>query len=418
MDNQNIQKITNSPLGVGGALSRGQGSTFWVLAKLALRSLIGNGLKTWLTVFVLSFTFVLIIFMQAFLDGWSNQAVTDAVKWEIAGGQYWNNHYDAYDPFTIDSSAAVLPTVLQNDFDNHLVEPILIAQGTLYPGGRMQSVLLKGIRPDQQLLALPTTNLVSDNDDEIPILMGTNMAKQTDLKIGDMVTLRWRDANGTFEAVDVRVTGIFKAAVPTIDMGQIWLPLKTLQKMMMQPNASTIIVKSATINTASIPGMTFKDTKEMTKQTIALVEAKSGGMTIFYVIFMLLAMIAIFDTQTLSIFRRQREIGTFVALGMTQRQVVSMFTLEGTMNAVLAISMGTLWGTPLFIYLANNGLSFPVDTSTMGIAIADVIYPLVSLKLVLGTIFIILGITALVSYLPARKIAKMNPTDAIRGKVN
>ena len=390
---------------------------FWVLVKSAFRSLIGNGLKTWLTVFVLSFTFVLIIFMQALLDGWSRQAVTDAVKWEIAGGQYWNNNYDPYDPFSIDSSAAVLPIKLQAEFDNHQVEPILIAQGTLYPDGRMQRVLLKGIRPDQQLLALPTADLVSDSED-IPILLGTNMARQTALKEGDIVTLRWRDANGTFEAVDVRVAGIFKTSVPTVDMGQIWLPLDKLQRMMMLPNASTIIVKAAELNADSIPGSTFKDTKELTKQTMALVEAKSGGMVIFYVIFMLLAMIAIFDTQTLSIFRRQREIGTFVALGMTQRQVVSLFTLEGTMNAVLAIVLGAIWGTPLFLLWANTGISLPMDTAAMGVAVADVMYPLVTLKLVLTTIFLILTITAIVSYLPARKIAKMNPTDAIRGKVN
>ncbi len=408
MDNQNIRNKSKS---------KSRSIEFWVLAKSAFRSLIGNGLKTWLTVFVLSFTFVLIIFMQALLNGWSSQAVTDAVKWEVAGGQFWNNHYDPYDPFTIDSSASVLPVNLQIEYDNQLIEPILIAQGTIYPDGRMQSVLLKGIRPDQQLLALPTANLVLDSE-EIPILLGTNMARQTGLKVGDNVTLRWRDANGTFEAIDLHVAGIFKAAVPTIDMGQIWLPLNKLQEMMMQPNASTIIVKSVDLNLESIPGMSFKDSKEMTKQTIAIVEAKSGGMTIFYMIFMLLAMIAIFDTQTLSIFRRQREIGTFVAMGMTQRQVVTLFTLEGTMNAVLAIVIGAIWGTPLFIYLANTGITFPVDTSTMGIAMADVMYPLVTVKLVLGTIILILGITAIVSYLPARKIAKMNPTDAIRGKVN
>lgn len=186
----------------------------------------------------------------------------------------------------------------------------------------------------------------------------------------------------------------------------------------MQPNASTIIVKSAGLKTDTISGMTFKDSKELTKQTIALVEAKSGGMAIFYIIFMLLAMIAIFDTQTLSIFRRQREIGTFVALGMTQRQVVSLFTLEGTMNAVLAIILGAIWGAPLFILWANVGFTLPMDTSTMGIAVADIMYPLISMKLVLETVFLIMTITALVSYLPARKIAKMNPTDAIKGKVN
>ena len=65
----------------------------------------GNGLKTWLNVFVLSISFVLIVFMQALLEGWSKQAVTDAVAWEIGGGQYWSSKYDPYDPFSLDSCA-------------------------------------------------------------------------------------------------------------------------------------------------------------------------------------------------------------------------------------------------------------------------------------------------------------------------
>ncbi len=431
MKNQNIQNESNfnSPLGVGGYSSsplgvRGHlgaggrsGGTFFVLVKSAFRSLIGNGLKTWLIVSVLSFTFVLIIFMQGLLEGWSRQAVTDAVSWEIAGGQYWNEHYDPYDSFTIDSSAAILPQVLQKQYDAHQVEPILVAQGTIYPGGRMQGILLKGIRPNQKLLALPT-EVLKTNENEVPILMGKNMARQANVKINDLIVLRWRDANGTFEAIDMRVAGIFKAAVPSIDNGQIWLSLEKLQQMMQQHGKSTMIVKSQAVKTEQLEGFVFKDSKELTKQTIALVEAKSGGMAIFYFVFLMLAMIAIFDTQTLSIFRRQREIGTFVALGMTQRQVVWLFTFEGTMNAVLAILLGAVWGSPLLIWLANVGIKMPMDTSTMGIAMADVMIPVFPLKLILGTILFILIITAVVSYLPARRIAKMNPTDAIRGKVN
>ncbi|HNX12406.1 MAG TPA: hypothetical protein PKH68_05400, partial [Paludibacteraceae bacterium] len=41
---------------------RGLGGFF--LLKTAIKSLLGNGLKTWLNVFVLSISFVLIIFMQ------------------------------------------------------------------------------------------------------------------------------------------------------------------------------------------------------------------------------------------------------------------------------------------------------------------------------------------------------------------
>jgi putative ABC transport system permease protein len=401
---------SGSPLGVKGYQVPG------VLFRTALRSLIGNGLKTWLNVFVLSFSFVLIIFMQGLLEGWRRQAVKDAVSWEIAGGQYWSQKYDPYDPFSIDSSAAALPETFKTEYNAHQIEPVLITQGAIYPGGHMHSVLLKGIRPDQHLLALPTNLLKTKDSNEIPVIIGMNMAKQSKLKVNDLVTLRWRDVNGTFEAIDIRVAGIFKTSVPTVDVGQIWLPLEQLQKMTLQQNAATILIKSELVPVRKLAAWPFKNQKEMTKQTVALVQAKTAGLTIFYFIFLMLALIAIFDTQTLSIFRRQREIGTFVALGMTQSQVVGLFTLEGTMNAMLAIVAGTVYGLPAFVYYAINGLGFGMDTSSFGIPMGDRMYPVFTLKLIIGTIIFIVFITAVVSYLPARKIARMKPTDAIRGK--
>ena len=387
-----------------------------ILAKTAIKSLLGNGLKTWLNVFVLSISFVLIIFMQGLLAGWSKQAVTDSVAWEIAGGQYWSEKYDPYDPFSLDSSAAVIPQSLMIDYNSHKIEPVLIASGSIYPDGRMTSVLMKGIRADQQLLALPTESMKADST-EIPVIIGAHMASQTGLKENDLVTLRWRDANGTFEAVDVRIARVFKTTIPTTDNGIIWLPLEKMQNMMSQPGKATILIKDTEIPVENIPDWKFMDKTELTKQTIALVNAKSVGMSIFYFIFLFLALIAIFDTQTLSIFRRQREIGTYVALGMTPRQVQNLFTLEGTMNALLAIGLGFVYGLPFFIYFAANGIAMPMDVSNFGLPIPDKMYPLFTPKLIIGTILFIFIITAIVSYLPARKIARMNPTEAIRGKV-
>lgn len=56
--------------------------------KLAWRNLIGAGLRTWLNATVLSFSFVVIIFMKGVLIGWDRQAKTDMTNWEIGGGQY------------------------------------------------------------------------------------------------------------------------------------------------------------------------------------------------------------------------------------------------------------------------------------------------------------------------------------------
>ena len=386
------------------------------LFKTAFRSLIGNGLKTWLNVFVLSISFVLIILLQGILKGWSTQAVDDTVKWEIADGQYWQTKYDPFDPFTLDSSTVKIPQAFSKNVENHMIEPILITQGSIYPEGRMQGVLLKGIRPDQKLLKIPTAKL-NTNSEEIPVVLGAFMARQTKLKINDVVTLRWRDKNGTFEAADIRVVDIFKTSIPTVDNGSLWVPLDRLQKMTLNENCANLLIKSPEIKSEVVAGWDFKDMAKLTESTMLLVKTKSVGTSFLYVIFLLLAMLAIFDTQTLSIFRRQREIGTLIALGMTQRQVVWHFTLEGTINAVLAFAVGAVWGSPIIIYMVTKGYSFNMDASEIGVPMADTMYATITPELVISTMIFILIVTAVVSYLPARKIAKMNPTDAIRGKV-
>ena len=392
-----------------------------VMFRTAYRSLVGNGLKTWLNVIALSVSFVLIIAMQGILKGWSTQAVDDTVKWEIADGQYWQQKFDPYDPFSLDSGTAVIPQVFKSDIENRLIEPVLITQGSIYPNGRMKGVMLKGIRPDQKLLKIPTNLLIDNdftnkNDGMIPVIMGAFMAKQTGLKKDDIVTLRWRDKNGTFEATDIQIAGIFKAPVPSVDNGILWLPLDRLQKMTMLDNSANILVKSPDAKIQDVPDWKFNDVAKLTESTRLMVQTKSAGTSVMYFIFLLLAMLAIFDTQTLSIFRRQREIGTLVALGMTRMQVMLHFTLEGTFNAILAFIAGAIWGTPVLWYLVNKGISFNIDASEMGVAMSDVMYASVTPGLVFGTMAFILVVTAFVSYLPARKIAKMIPTEAIRGK--
>jgi putative ABC transport system permease protein len=53
----------------------------------------------------------------------------------------------------------------------------------------------------------------------------------------------------------------------------------------------------------------------------------------------------------------------------------------------------------------------------MGVAIADTIYPVFGLKLILGTVLLVVLSATIVSFMPARKIAHMNTVDALKGKM-
>ena len=52
-----------------------------------------------------------------------------------------------------------------------------------------------------------------------------------------------------------------------------------------------------------------------------------------------------------------------------------------------------------------------------GIAIASEIFPVYGAGLVFGTILLVVLSATIVSYMPARKIARMKPTEALKGKV-
>ena len=385
--------------------------------KLAIKNLFGAGLKTFLKVFILSVAYVVIIMQNGFIQGWNRQARHDTIEWEYGQGQYRHVLYDPYDPFTLEEANAEIPRQLQNSLSNGDICAVLISQATIYPEGRLKSILLKGINPNQHAVAIPTSGFTSDAED-IPALIGSRMALDIGASVGDFILVRWRDKNGMFDALEIRVADIFSTNVPAVDAGQIWIPLDKLQEMTGSENGATYLVISNEQDAElGIEGWDFLDHSELLADMDQMIKSKSIGNAIMYLILLGLALLAVFDTQVLSIFRRQKEIGTFIAMGMTRRQVIGVFTVEGTMHALFALVIGAAWGIPSLLYLKKTGLPMPEGVDQMGLPISESIIPAYSFALVLGTVILVTLSTAIVSYMPARKISKMNPNDAIRGKI-
>jgi len=385
--------------------------------KLAVKNLIGAGLRTFLNVFILSVAFVMIVMQNGFIQGWNKQAKKDVIEWQYGQGQYWAGAYDPFDPFTFEEAHAPIPDRLSGARAAGNIAPILISQATVYPDGRMKSVMLKGIDPGQQTLAIPTEALATDGE-TVPAILGSRFASNLKVEEGDRLLVRWRDANGMFDAVEVNIVKIFHANVPAIDLGQVWIPLDKMQHMLgLQDEATIIAVENQDLAGMDLEGWHFQDLDALLYDMDQMIKSKSVGNAVFSVILLALALLAIFDTQVLSIFRRQKEIGTFIAMGMTRRQVIGVFTVEGTMHAIMALVVGAIWGVPLLLWLKKTGLPMPEGTDQMGLPISEAIIPAYSLGLVLISVIIVTVTTAIVSYMPARKIARMNPNDAIRGKI-
>lgn len=379
--------------------------------KLAYRNLFGKGLRSWLNFLVLSFAYVAIIWMQGFIGGMQNQAAQATIAEEMGSGQYWAENYDKFDPFTMDSSYVKVPESIGNEN-----VPILMSRAIAYPKGKMKSIVLKGIKPDQTLLQLPTKTLVY-NKGEVVGFIGDRMSKSCGLNKNDRVTVRWKNSKGAYDATEIRIVNVSTFQNPSIDNNQIWISYENMQKLMQTENQATIIVVADDSNIQDYKHWNFKDNAFLMKDITDMIKMKSVGSSIFYIILLFLAVISIFDTQILSLFRRRKEMGTMMALGLTRTKLIIIYTLEGFLNAIMAAIIGAIYGIPLLVYSSQKGMSIPEATDDFGIAgLSTALYPVYSMKLVFGTVGIIFILIIIVSYLPSKRISTLKPTDALRGK--
>lgn len=386
------------------------------IPRLAIRNILGAGSRTWLNVIVLSFAYVAIIFNQGFYTGLSNQVKRARIEAELGAGQLWHKNYDPHDPLTLHEAHGILSDSLKPWITQNGV-PILIIRGTFYPKGRIRNVLVKGIPPDQQILSIPT-HFLKRNNGLIPALIGRRMAKSAGLQIGDICNIQWQDANGTYDAHDVEIVQIIDTSVPTIDHGQIWVPLERLQTLLQMRNQATMIVLNRNVESTPMGAEWILKTIEFLLRDLhAVQKTRTIASWFLYGLLLMLAMLAIFDTQILSIFKRRKEIGTLMALGMPRVKVIQLFTLEGIIHAVLAALLGAMYGIPLLSYFARRGFAVPIGVDKTGYAIGERLFPIYSLYLLGETVIIVLLVTAIISYIPTRKIAGLKPTDALRGKI-
>jgi putative ABC transport system permease protein len=121
-------------------------------------------------------------------------------------------------------------------------------------------------------------------------------------------------------------------------------------------------------------------------------------LSFFAVLALLLATVGIFAVLANAVSQRTREIGIRMAMGAQLQQVVRLFLGEGLKLTVIGIVAGLLIAAAASHAMA----SFVYGISTL------------DLPTFAGVALLFLSIAAVASYLPTRRAAKVDPTEALR----
>lgn len=384
----------------------------WDIAK---KNFSRQGLRAILNVLVTALSIIALIFMLSLLNGFQAQATRNLVNTDVAGGHYLAPGFDILSPTEWEDHTIRVPDSLLQLQAKDKAE-VLVLQGQLYPNRRLYPVQIRGISMEQSLLKLPLDNLkkYSNNfDDLIPVVVGAKMAKKAHLKKHNTLILKWRDKSGAVDAKDIIIVDVVDILNPRVDDGVIWLRLDHLRAMTdREGEVSWVAVRN---DIGPVAGSKFQPVELLMADLLALLRQDRMNSKILWAILMTLVCISVFNTQMLNIFKRQKEIGTLMALGMDSTRIVRTFTLEGGFAAVWALLVAVVLGLPFFIWF--QGIGFDVShLSESTLPIRETIYPAYQLAEIIYSLIIVFVLIVISAWLPVKKITRLDPTLALRGR--
>lgn len=401
--------------------------------KLGLRNILRNGRRSLVTVLAVAFGFASINLFSGYIHnvyaGLSKQAIRGERLGDLTimkkGGRE-NGKLDPEKYLFGGIELQRLLTTLRADPDVALATMKLEASG-LISNGKVSTIFIgEGMVPADAIKLRGDFRKdrggVLDPSKPDAGLVAVDLAKMLKLQPGQYATLLTSTLSGQTNALDMEIANTFNTGNAGTNDKFLLLPLAFTQRLLATDGADRVVVllhdgshleqartKIGTDLAAAgfkVELYTWKDLSDFYKQVRKLFDM------IFAFIFsivLIVVLMSIFNTMTMSVVERTREIGTLRALGMNRRQVSLLFTVE----AIELILLGGVTGALLTLIVAVSvnafGFSYVPPNSSDSVHLAIDFVP-VTMILAFALLTAVGSIAALI---PARHATRMKVVDAL-----
>lgn len=258
---------------------------------------------------------------------------------------------------------------------------------------------------------------------EPEVMLGVDLAKNLNVTIGDWITLLSTTSEGALNALDFKVRGTYSTGVPELDKRQLYIHIQSSQDLLISDKVSTLSVFLFDTEQTELMHQRLNEEVNTTQQDIEITpwqdraffynKVKNLYDLIFGVmgfVMGLVVFVALFNTMTMSVTERTREIGTLSALGSYPNEIIHSFLREAGLLAVIGVIFGALTTAITTVLLMVIDVQMPPPPGrTDG-------YPLniyFSFELIAYAGVGVLFICLLAAYLSARKGVRKPITEAL-----
>jgi putative ABC transport system permease protein len=413
-----------------------------MLFKLAFRNVFRYKRRTIITFSAISYGLGLMAVGICLYNGVDTHAMDNIIDYQtshlkILASGYFEEKDEVPLEFTVDEPQEI-KSLLKDNQDIRGIESRILFQASIISGMDELPCLGVAIEPEVNPLVFKIKDSIIDGrflePSESKIILGSGLARDLGLKVGDDCTLRifFSIEDFIWNALDLEIAGIAKTENPMVNRTTVFIPLSLAQEALSLENRVTelairiedrnkllkvrnsIEARLATLD-KDYEVVSFEEYASDFKELMRL---RSRMQALIPLMMILIATLGIVNTMLMAVMERTREIGMLAAMGMRKKEVMLVFIFEGALigifGSIAACIIGGLGGW----WLEAKGFSL----AFLGEKITDIVsfMPMVVYKgdLTAGTLLftLILGtvISILASFYPAYKAVKLDPIQALR----
>ncbi|MFP5392489.1 MAG: lipoprotein-releasing ABC transporter permease subunit [Gammaproteobacteria bacterium] len=317
--------------------------------------------------------------------------------------------------------------------------PFAETQGMLMSDGVMRPALVRGVLPADELTVSDVPKNVKQGrfDALTPgsyhIVLGVELAKALDLKVGDKVTMAVARGETAAQAmaprlVNFTVAGIFESGHFEFDSSLAYVSLQDAQDLANLPAPAGLRLRIADMHAAplvsrqlmqSLPGDWYiRDWSQQNTTWFAAVQSQKRMMFVILTLIIAVAAFNLVATLVMTVTDKQADIAILRTLGSAPRSIMKIFIIQGALVGIL----GTLAGVGLGVLVALNvDVIVPFIERVLGVQfLSKDIYLISTLPsdlrwgdvLSIGAVSVLLAFVA--TLYPSYAAARVKPAEALR----
>lgn len=259
----------------------------------------------------------------------------------------------------------------------HLLDsaPFVEGQAMLSQGNRVRGTLIRGIDPKlEPRVSTIHENIIQGHFNNLKpggfgIILGHDLARAMGVRTGDKITLITPHVSPTPAGVIPRlkrlnVVGIFEIGMYEYDSALAIMNIEDAAKLFRIPNQVTGL-RLKLDDVFQAPRITHNIMKTLsteyravdwTYQHANFFRALKTEKTVMFVILLLIVAVAAFNivsTLIMMVTDKQSDIAILKTLGMTPRDIMAIFMVQGVLIGILGTILGIIGGVSLALNIAN-----------------------------------------------------------------